>query len=124
MTLVLLYYLALSEYKIIFIVNSKNKHLISELILALSRALHPLTYIYPIVGTTITTHHFEFANSPVPIMVGFWGSERDCSAAKSGLKKVIKAQKDMTSSELSTETLLAVFDLEDHSLLFYDGAYK
>ena len=73
MTLVLLYYLALSEYKIIILAETSNKHLISELILGLTRALHPLTYIYPIVGTTITPHHFEFANSPVPILVGFWG---------------------------------------------------
>lgn len=58
MTLILLYYLALCEYKIILIANTRNKHIISQLILALTRALHPLTYIYPIVGTTITHHHF------------------------------------------------------------------
>jgi hypothetical protein len=57
-TIILLYYLAMLEYKIVLLANAKNRHLISELVLGLTRALQPLTYIYPIVGTTITSHHF------------------------------------------------------------------
>ena len=57
-------------------------------------------------------------------MVGFWGHEKDYQAARNALKKLVKSQKDMSASEIATETLLAVVDLEDHSLIFLDGAYK
>ena len=60
----------------------------------------------------------------MPIFVGFWGSPRECASAKGGLRKVVKAQKDMSASELSTETLMAVIDLEDHSSLFFEGAFS
>lgn len=110
-TLILLYCLTLSEYKIVILSKCDKKNLFSELTLGLMKSLQPLTYIYPIVGTTITAHHFEFANSPVPIIVGFWGTEPDYQAAKHSLKKMMKSQKNMSQEELSSETLLAVVDL-------------
>lgn len=60
-------------------------------------ALAPLTYIYPIVAGTITPHHMEFANSPVPLLFGIWGNQQHYSIAKSSLKKDLKEQKDMSN---------------------------
>jgi len=42
--------------------------------IGLLQSIQPLTYIYPIVTGTITAHHMEFASSPVPILMGFWGN--------------------------------------------------
>lgn len=102
LTLVLLYYLALSEYKIIILAKNNKKHLISELNLGLMKALEPLTFVYPIVGTTITPHHFQFANSPVPIFVGFWGNDKQYKTAKQSFKDMLKTQNNMGAEELSS----------------------
>jgi hypothetical protein len=58
MTLVMLYYFVIHEYKIILLSQDKNKAIISELIIGIMRAIMPLTYVYPIVAATITNHHF------------------------------------------------------------------
>lgn len=57
LTLVLLFYFSLCEYKIILISQNPNKHIISELIIGLLAAIEPLPFIYPIVTATITPHH-------------------------------------------------------------------
>ena len=69
-----MYYFALSEHRIVLLAKSPGRSAISELMVGLIYALKPLTYIYPIVAATLSPHHTEFANSPVPLMVGFWGT--------------------------------------------------
>lgn len=95
-TLVLLFYFAISEYKIIIIAQNHNKHIISELIVGLLSALDPLTFVYPIVTATITPHHMEFTNSPVPLLLGLWGCQEYHGIAKASLKKLLKHQKDLS----------------------------
>ena len=58
MTSILLYYFAISEYKIVILSTSRNRPSISQVMLGLLKSLEPFTYIYPIVGATITPHHF------------------------------------------------------------------
>jgi hypothetical protein len=89
-TLVLMFYFAINEYKIIMLANTVNKHIISELSMGLLQALTPLTYTYPIVAATITSHHMEFVSSPVPILISLWGDSERYNYAKTNIKKNIK----------------------------------
>lgn len=116
----LLLYFAINEYKIVLIAQDHNKHIISELIIGLLTALEPLTFIYPIVTATITPHHMEFTNSPVPLLLGLWGGQEYHAVAKSSLKKLLKQQKELSKEELQRETPMVVFDLEDHTIASLD----
>lgn len=78
------------------IAKSENKHLISELIIGLANAISPLTFVYPIVTSTITPHHMEFTNSPVPLLIGLWGPQNYCELAKNSFKRTLSGQKDLT----------------------------
>ena len=78
----MLFYFALGEQKIIVLGETRNRHIISELMVGLVHALSPLTYIYPIVAATISPHHMEFANSPVPLFVGLWGNRDNYHSAQ------------------------------------------
>lgn len=95
-TLIMLFFFALSEHKIIIISKTENKHVLSELTVGLLYSLNPLTYIYPIVAATITSHHIEFANSPVPILINLWGPDNNHAYTKNFLKKMLKNQKALS----------------------------
>lgn len=84
--------------------------------MGLLTSLEPLTFIYPIVAATITPHHMEFTNSPVPLLLGLWGPQEYHAVAKSSLKKLLKQQKDLTKEDLQRETPMVIFDIEDHTL--------
>jgi hypothetical protein len=48
--------------------------IVSEIIAALIHMIGDLRYVYPVILATITNHHIEFANSPVPGMILLWGN--------------------------------------------------
>jgi hypothetical protein len=121
---VLLFYFAISEFKIVLISQDHSKHIISELIIGLLTSLEPLTFIYPIVTATITPHHMEFTNSPVPLLLGLWGAQDYHGVAKSSLKRLIKQQRELSKEELQRETPMVIFDIEDHTMALLDSHTK
>jgi hypothetical protein len=108
----------------VVISQDNNKHIISELIIGLLNALEPLTFIYPIVTATITPHHMEFTNSPVPLFLGLWGAHDYHAIAKSSLKKLLKQQRELSKEELQRETMMVIFDIEDHTIAFLNNHAK
>ena len=88
----------------------------SELAVGLIYAIKPLAYVYPIILTTITDHHLEFTNSPVPIFLGFWGETDLYKSTKNYFKKSLKNQKALSPTLMQKETPLAVIDIEDHTV--------
>ena len=49
---------------------------------------------------TITSHHIEFSNSPVPILINFWGADSNHTYTKNFLRKMLKNQKALSPEEL------------------------
>ena len=84
----------LNEQKVVFVSTKDKRHKISDFILSLESALHPLRYEYPVALCTLSNDHCEFLESPVPLIIGMWGSP----------KKVAKFTKYVQKHYSPTET--------------------
>jgi hypothetical protein len=74
--LTLITYLAICEFKIVLTVSKNEKYKLSDVALSMEGSLGILKYIYPVVFCCLTKDHCDFVESPVPLLIGFWGSQK------------------------------------------------
>lgn len=70
--------------------SKENKHKLSEAVLSLEASLRPLRYVNPVVLCTLTDPHCDFMDSPVPLIIGFWGTQNRLAKLVNKLKKAWK----------------------------------
>lgn len=73
--MIILVYFIIYEFKIVFLATKGYEGLMSEIIVAMTHMLGEMRYVYPVVMASMTTHHIEFVNSPVPGVVALWGKD-------------------------------------------------